>query len=94
MKKSVFLLLCFWLATSMQVFAQGVKVQGKVIDASTNEPLPGVSVIILGTSSGTVTDVDGNYSISVSTEGAKLQYSFIGYEKQEVEVGNQTTINV
>ncbi|WP_020533088.1 SusC/RagA family TonB-linked outer membrane protein [Flexithrix dorotheae] len=71
---------------------QQVKISGKVTD-DTNEPLPGVSILIKGTSSGTTTDFDGNYSLSV-TEGSTLQFSYIGYVTQELEVGAQSVIDV
>ncbi|MDH5400547.1 MAG: SusC/RagA family TonB-linked outer membrane protein, partial [Cyclobacteriaceae bacterium] len=59
----------------------------------TGDALPGVSVMVKGTSSGTATDVSGKYSLSTSS-GSTLVFSFIGYSSQEVAVGNQTNINV
>jgi TonB-linked SusC/RagA family outer membrane protein len=84
--------MCFVLALS-QVLAQEHSVSGKVSSAEDGSPLPGVNVVIKGTSSGTVTDVQGIYSINVSPE-ATLQFSFIGLTTQEVLVGEQTTIDV
>src|SRR3546814_1329992 len=72
------------------VFAQQV-ITGTVTDGTS--PLPGVSVLEKGTNRGTQTDLDGNYSFSVP-EGAVLQFVFLGFETQEVTVGNQTVINV
>ncbi len=67
---------------------------GKVTDANNGHPLPGVTVIIKGTMQGTVTDMEGNYTLqNIPTDGV-LVFSFIGMRTQEVEVGNQTTINV
>ena len=54
--------------------------------------LPGVSIIETGTTNGTITDLDGNYSVRVP-EGATLTYSFVGYAAQIVEVGNQSVIS-
>ena len=68
-------------------------VTGKVND-STNSPLPGVSVVIKGTTTGTITDADGNYSIKNVQPNATLQFSFVGMKSQEIVVGNQTTIDV
>ncbi len=68
-------------------------VSGTVTDKS-GQPLPGVTVIIKGTSQGTVTDADGKYSLSNIPEGATLLFSFVGMRAQEVEIGNQTSINV
>ena len=68
-------------------------VKGKVID-ETGIGLPGVSVLIKGTQKGTTTDGNGNYSISFSEENAVLIFSFVGYESQEILVGNRTELNV
>lgn len=68
-------------------------ITGKVTDSSGN-PLPGVTVVVKGTSNGTITDVDGNYSITRVTENSNLQFSFVGMKTQEVAVGNKTTINI
>jgi len=68
-------------------------VTGKVID-STNEGLPGVSVVVKGTTVGTITDFDGNYSLSNIPANATLQFSFVGMKSQDIVVGNQTSINV
>lgn len=72
---------------------QQVTVSGKVTDAN-NQPLPGVNVVVKGTTTGTITGNDGSYSLRVANSQAVLQFSFIGYLGQEVRVGNQGTINV
>lgn len=69
-----------------------VEITGKVTDQS-GDPIPGVTVSISGTVVGTATDFDGNYSISVP-EGSILIFSFIGFESQSVEIGNQSIINI
>ncbi|HEY9487767.1 MAG TPA: TonB-dependent receptor, partial [Chryseosolibacter sp.] len=66
---------------------------GKV-SAEDGLPLPGVNVIIEGTSAGTTTDADGHYSLSVNSNDAVLVFSFIGYKSQRIVIGNQTTINL
>jgi TonB-linked SusC/RagA family outer membrane protein len=76
-----------------QVKAQDVPVTGKIISKDDNQPLPGVSVIVKGTTSGTVSDRDGNYKFSV-TKGSTLLFSFIGMNSEEVVVGDQTAIDV
>ncbi|MDX8337553.1 TonB-dependent receptor [Draconibacterium sp. IB214405] len=68
-------------------------VSGKVIDDS-GAPLPGVTVVVKGTTNGTVTDIDGIYRISDVQEDAVLQFSFVGMKMQEIEVGGQSTINM
>ena len=70
-----------------------VTISGKVTEAETGDPLPGVSILVKGTSTGTTTDMNGEYSLNAS-EGDVLQFSYIGFLVQEVPVGNQTTINI
>ena len=77
---------------SLSLSAQGT-VRGKVTD-SNSEPIPGATVILKGTTTGTVTDVDGNFSIAVSGDNPVLVISSTGYEKQEITVGSQTNIAV
>lgn len=69
------------------------KVEGFVVDASTNEPLAGVSIIVQGEQRGTVTAIDGSYSIEVSNK-SELLFSFLGYEKVTVKVGSSKTLNI
>ncbi|WP_236021433.1 SusC/RagA family TonB-linked outer membrane protein [Algoriphagus oliviformis] len=69
------------------------EVSGVVFD-SQGLPLPGVSVIVKGTSTGVATDLDGRYSITVPGAETVLLFSFIGYNTQEITVGNQSTINI
>lgn len=94
MKRALsFLMLCFFfVAVSIGAYAQKT-VTGEVKDEG-GLPLPGVSVIIKGTATGTVTGIDGDYSISGVSDNAVLVFSFVGMESQEVAVGNQTTVNV
>jgi iron complex outermembrane receptor protein len=87
------LLLFFGVAFASQVFAQGVKITGKVTDATDGSTLPGVSIAVKGTTTGTISDIGGNFSLTVS-KGATLVFSFIGYNTQEVVVGDQTSVNV
>jgi len=68
-------------------------INGKVTDP-TGIPLPGVSVVVKGTTSGTITDGEGNFVISNIPDNAVLQFSFVGMKSQEITVGGQTTINV
>ena len=91
---NVFLTCLLCLTTTAAAYAQQpVKVTGKVID-STNEGVPGVNVSVKGGSLGTITDIDGNYKIDVPNSKSVLVFSFIGYETQEIAVGNKTVINV
>ncbi len=68
-------------------------VSGTVSDQA-GTPLPGVTIVIKGTTSGTITDLDGNYTITNIPEDATLVFSFVGMRTQEVEVGSQTRIEV
>jgi len=82
--------LCF----QHSVWAQSQTVSGSVTDLADETQLPGVNVLVKGTSQGTVTDVDGNYSITVPNSEAILVFSSVGYETEEIAVGNQSTINL
>jgi TonB-linked SusC/RagA family outer membrane protein len=92
MKK--FLLTCFSLVFVLYSFAQERTVSGKVTSAEDGLPLPGVNVVIKGTTSGTATDASGNYTLSVPSADAVLVFSFIGVETQEVPVGERTVVDV
>ena len=70
---------------SLSAFAQ-ISVSGTVIDADNSEPLIGVSIIEQGTTNGVVTDLDGNFSLTVSTN-AVLQLSYVGYKTEDVKIG-------
>ena len=72
---------------------QGVVISGTVTDA-TGEPLPGVTVMVKGTTQGTATDANGAYSLQIPNENTTLVFSFIGFAAQEMVVGNRRSINV
>ena len=91
-KAKRFVLLFLWLACSHAVLAQERVVSGTVKDEN-GSGMPGVNVLVVGTSNGTVTDATGKYTISVGS-GARLLLSFIGYSSQEVAVGSSTTLDV
>ena len=81
------------LLTINVAFAQNITVKGKVIDGGDKSSLPGVTVLVKGTQTGTQTDANGNYSISAPAN-ATLVFNFIGYAALEQAVANQTTLNV
>lgn len=89
MKASLLILL---MAVSVAAFSQ-VKVTGKVLD-ETNQPMPGVSVIIKGTSLGTTTENDGTFSLESPTPDPVINLSFIGYASQEISVTAGVAVNV
>ncbi|MCA6380970.1 MAG: TonB-dependent receptor [Cytophagales bacterium] len=70
------------------------KVTGKVTDSNEKAGLPGVNIIIKGTSSGTVTDSDGNYAMNIPNENTILVFSFIGYASTEVAVSGRSVVDV
>lgn len=90
--KSVGWLLFLWLGIALSAFAQEKRVEGKVSDPQ-GQVLPGTSVLVKGTNKGTVTGLDGNFSIMV-TPSDTLSFSYIGFEKTERAVGNSLVINV
>lgn len=69
-------------------------VTGTVTDSSTGETLPGVNIIIVGSNTGALTGMEGEYEIQVPNEDSELLFSFIGFESQQFRVGNQNVINV
>ncbi|WP_020598419.1 SusC/RagA family TonB-linked outer membrane protein [Spirosoma panaciterrae] len=75
----------------LSVWAQTVS--GRVTSADDNQPLPGVSIVVKGSSTGTTSRADGTYSLNVPANGT-LTFSFIGYQTQELTIGNRTTIDV
>jgi TonB-linked SusC/RagA family outer membrane protein len=91
--KKLFVVLNLLLSVSL-VFAQNtITVKGKVTDSANGDPIPGVSVLVKGTTSGLITDFDGNYSVQAPGNGA-LVFSFIGMQTKEIAVNNSTVINV
>ena len=86
------LLLCLSFS-ALAAWAQERTVTGKV-SSDDGFPLPGVNVVVKGTSNGTITDSNGSYSISAPASGATLVFSFVGFTTQEVEVGAKALIDV
>ena len=73
---------------------QGKKVTGTVISADNNEGLPGVNVVVKGTSTGAITDLNGSYAVNIQGDNAVLVFSSVGYTSEEVTVGNKSVIDV
>ncbi len=89
--------MCLMAATvllSAELRAQNRTVSGVVTGAEDGAPLPGVNVVIKGTTEGTATDADGKYSLSVPSSESILVFSFIGLKSQEVTVGNRSAVDV
>ncbi|MBF9255277.1 SusC/RagA family TonB-linked outer membrane protein [Pontibacter sp. 172403-2] len=94
MKKILFLCLFLMTALLQQAMAQVRTVTGTVTDAVTNQPLPGVTVLVQGTTVGTATGADGTYTINVPSGSNTLEFRYIGYTNVERAVGNATTLDV
>lgn len=77
---------------AVMVYAQNIKVTGTVTDSS-GEPIVGASVVVVGAKGGTVTDLDGKYSLLVSPQ-ATLRITYLGFKNEEVKVGNRKVIDV
>lgn len=69
-------------------------ISGKIYDADTQDPLAGVNILVKGTTHGTSTDIDGNYSLDNVNTGDVLQFAYIGYADQEIVLGNESVLNV
>ena len=90
--KLKFCLVILLLFSSFMTFAQQNEITGKITDESGNG-LPGATIVIKGTSNGTSSDIEGNYTLSVP-DGAVLTLNYVGYISQEITVGNQSTIDI
>ena len=82
-----------FLFSQLGAFAQQKTVTGTITDDD-GAPLPGVTIVIKGTTAGTISDVDGNYTLTNVPENATIVFSFVGMSTQEIAVGNQASINV
>lgn len=92
MKTKIWILLA--IAFGIWAFTPNRNISGIVLSSDDGLPIPGVTVLLKGTNTGTVTDVNGKYKIEVLDEKSILIYSFIGYKTQEIKVGKKDTINV
>src|SRR5690554_1844339 len=91
--KKLLLMSLLWVWLMPAAMAQQ-QVSGKVTDYSTGESLPGVNILLKGTTTSTITDIDENYRLEVPGNESVLVFSFIGYETYETTVGSQRNINV
>ena len=92
-QKLIGIVFSFLLVMMSQIlFAQNVS--GKVTDTRDGEPLTGVSVLEVGTTNGTVTDIDGTYSLKLNSPSTVLVFSYIGYTTKSISVNGQSELNV
>ena len=82
------------IGSSLTEALQQLPVTGSIIDASTNEAMPGVNIQIKGTNTGTIADTKGKYSFTVTDRNSILVFSFIGYITQEIPLNGRTTVDV
>ncbi|NOS91980.1 MAG: SusC/RagA family TonB-linked outer membrane protein [Cyclobacteriaceae bacterium] len=90
----VTVLLLFSLACTANIAHAQFSVTGKVISSEDQSPVPGVNILIKGTSNGTITDVNGAYTINLETSNEILIFSFVGFASQEVSVNGRTQVDV
>lgn len=93
MRKILLAFLAVFLTCSM-AYSQGRTISGKVTSSEDKQPLPGVSILLKGTATGTVSDMDGNFRIVVNSDNDVLSFTSIGFLPYEITVGAQTVINV
>lgn len=94
MKKVVLFFSILLFMGIMAVNGQTRVITGKVTSSEDNMPIPGVSISVEGTTLGTVTDMDGNYTLQVPEDARILIFSFVGMTTQEVSVEGRTSVNV
>ncbi len=94
MKKILLITFMFVTALVTQSWAQDQVVSGKITSAEDGSALPGVNVVLKGTTTGTTSDIDGNFKLSVPSNEGILIFSFIGLSTQEITVGSKSVINV
>ncbi|MGB4328612.1 MAG: carboxypeptidase-like regulatory domain-containing protein, partial [Tenuifilum sp.] len=91
--KQFLIILVALLLGNLSLMAQEISVTGKVTDAADGTPMIGVAIVVKGTTTGTITNVDGEFSIKCKGNDV-LVFSFVGYTTQEVAVGSRSVINV
>lgn len=90
----VTVLLFFSLALTASIAQAQFSVTGKVVSSEDQSPIPGVNILIKGTTNGTITDVNGVYTINLQTQNEVLVFSFVGFKIQEVSVNGRTQLDV
>ncbi|MCD4791098.1 MAG: carboxypeptidase-like regulatory domain-containing protein, partial [Bacteroidales bacterium] len=89
------LFLAFMFFIGMQFLqAQDREITGTITSSDDGQPIPGVQIVVKGTTIGTVTDLDGKYTLSVPSDAKILVFKFVGMIPQEIEIGSQKVIDV
>jgi len=94
MKKPILLILSFLVLLVTHGFAQNRTITGTVTAKDDNLPIPGVSVKVTGSSTGTITDVNGRYSVKITSRATSITFSSVGFTTQVIPIGTSNTINV
>lgn len=94
MRKTVLFLLTCWFLAPLSTTAQDRLLAGRVISSDDGAGLPGTAVLVKGSNTGTTTDAEGRFKLSVPTGGGTLVVSYVGYLRQEIEIGDRTTIEI
>jgi len=92
--KSKLILFLLLFGSFLSMSAQEIQVTGVIISSEGGYPLPGVSIVVSGTSKGTISDFDGNYTLKNVSGDATLVYMYIGYKTQEIQVNNRSVLDV
>jgi len=93
MKRILFILICFSSFATL-ANAQTRRVTGKVTSAEDGDVVPGVSVVVVGTTSGAVTDGNGFYSVNVPSKATQISFAFLGFERSTVNLSGKNVYNV
>ena len=88
------LVFCLAFSITNPVMAQGFEVTGQVVDGETDEPIPGANIVEVGTQTGTVTDPDGEFSLTVSGSDVQLRVTFVGFQPQLIDVDGRNNITI
>ena len=94
MRKFALLLTCLLLCGIHVVFAQSRTITGTVTDSDDGSTLPGVSVVLKGTTIGTVTNIDGKFSLNVPKDATVLRLSFVGFTAKEIQIASASSYAV
>ena len=92
--RAIACMLILLLGSVTMTIAQVHPITGRVSAADTKETLPGATIVIKGTTKGTSTDIDGKFTLQIGPSDAVLEITFVGYEKQEITIGNQSILNI
>src|SRR5574344_2236785 len=90
--KKLFFLFLFW-GIALTVFSQNIQIKGVIVGGQDSEPLPGVNVVVKGTTNGTITDLDGQFTLNAPSD-CILSISYVGYKSQEVSVKGNRSLRV